>query len=71
MPRQLKADPDPRRYAQQQTSIALTTSEIRRLLNTLIIRPADSLTHLLHWSNWRCHHQSSARRAQYRHRFTT
>jgi hypothetical protein len=33
------ADPDPTRYAQQPGPIALTTSEIRRLFNILIVTP--------------------------------
>jgi len=64
-------DPDPHRYARQPGPIALTTSEIRRLLNILIIRPTHGLTHLLHWSNWRRHHQAAARRAHYRRRLAT
>lgn len=65
------ADPDPHRYARQRTPIALTTSEIRRLLNAMITKPVHSLGHLLHWSNWRRHHQASARRAHCRRRLAT
>lgn len=65
-----RTDPDPHRHARPAGPIALTASEIRRLLNVLI-RPAHDLAHLLHWSNWRRHHQSSARRAHYRRRLAT
>jgi hypothetical protein len=62
---------DPHRYARQPGPVALTTSEIRRLLNALIIGPVHSLAHLLHWSNWRRRHQTAARRAHYLRRLTT
>jgi SRSO17 transposase len=65
------ADPDPYGYARQHDPIALTTSEIRRLLNILITRPVHGLAHLLHWSNWRRYHQAAARRAHYRRRLST
>jgi SRSO17 transposase len=65
------SDPDPHRYARQSDPIALTAPEIRRLLAVLIVKPVHGLTHLLHWSNWRRHHQATARRAHYRRRLAT
>jgi hypothetical protein len=46
----------------------LTTNEIRHLLNVLIIKPAQPLTHYLRWSSWRRGHQALARRLHYRRR---
>ncbi|WP_433529189.1 IS701 family transposase [Micromonospora sp. CA-263727] len=48
--------------------IELTTNEIRRLINVLLIRPTHSIAHRLHWSNWRRRHQARARRAHYARR---
>jgi SRSO17 transposase len=64
-------DLDPHRYARQPGPVALTTSEIRRLLNVLLVKPVHGLAHLLHWSNWRRYHQATARRAHYRRRLAT
>lgn len=64
-------DRDPHRYAGQPGPIALTTPEIRRLLNVLLVKPIRGAAHLLHWSNWRRHHQAAARRAHYRRRLAT
>ncbi len=52
----------------RQTMIELTVNEIRRLINTLIIKPIRDLTHRLHWSGWRRQHQLRARRAHYTRR---
>jgi SRSO17 transposase len=52
----------------RQTMIGLTVNEIRRLINTLIIRPVRDLIHRLHWSGWRRQHQHRARRAHYQRR---
>jgi SRSO17 transposase len=48
--------------------IKLTVNEIRRLINTLIIRPIRDLAHRLRWSHWRRRHQARARRAHYTQR---
>ncbi|MDW5324132.1 IS701 family transposase [Plantactinospora sp. KLBMP9567] len=48
--------------------IKLTVNEIRRLINTLVIRSFHDLAHRLHWSHWRRRHQARARRAHYTHR---
>ena len=64
-------DPDPHRYARQTDPITLTIPEIRRLLNVLLVKPVHDLAHLLHWSNWRRHHQAAARQAHYRRRLAT
>jgi hypothetical protein len=48
--------------------ISLTVNEVRRLINTVIIRPIRDLTHRLHWSHWRRRHQARARRSQYKRR---
>jgi hypothetical protein len=42
--------------------LQLTTNEIRHLMNVLIIKPAQRLTHYLSWSGWRRAHQARARR---------
>ncbi len=52
----------------KQPMIALTVNEIRRLVNTLIIRPIHDVTHRLRWSDWRRQHQARARRAHYARR---
>jgi SRSO17 transposase len=51
-----------------QELLELTTSEIRHLINFLIIKPAQRLTHYLSWSTWRRRHQARARRLHYRRR---
>ena len=48
--------------------IKLTVNEVRRLINTFIIRPVSNLTHRLHWSQFRRRHQARARRAHYTRR---
>jgi SRSO17 transposase len=46
--------------------IPLTRNEIAHLLATLIIAPAHSPGHRLHWSHWRRRHQHRARTCHYR-----
>jgi len=48
--------------------IKLTVNEVRRLINTFIIRPISDLAHRLHWSQFRRRHQAQARRAHYTRR---
>jgi SRSO17 transposase len=48
--------------------LKLTVNEVRRLMNTLLIRPLRSLTHCLQWSHWRRQHQARARRCHYTRR---
>nr|WP_199236034.1 IS701 family transposase [Micromonospora sp. S4605] len=48
--------------------IRLTVNEIRRLINTCIIRPINDLTHRFHWSQWRRRHQARARQSHYTRR---
>jgi len=50
--------------------LALTTNEIRHLLNALIIKPARLLPYYLAWSTWRRAHQAHARRLHYQRRST-
>lgn len=45
--------------------IPLTRNEIRHLLTATALRSARTLTHLLHWSNWRRRHQHRARKHHY------
>jgi SRSO17 transposase len=49
-------------------SIALTMPEIRRLLATIVFNPSPSTSQILHWSQWRRHHQAHARRCHYQRR---
>jgi SRSO17 transposase len=60
--------PDPTRHARHSGPIAFTMAEIRRLIGTLIIDTARDLSHHLHWSAWRRHHQGHARHAHYQRR---
>ncbi|WP_374558811.1 transposase [Micromonospora sp. RHAY321] len=48
--------------------IRLTINEIRRLVNTCIIRPISDLNHRFHWSQWRRRHQAQARQSHYTRR---
>ncbi|MEU7004892.1 hypothetical protein [Nonomuraea sp. NPDC046570] len=48
--------------------IALTMPEIRRLLAVLILTRYSTTRHVLHWSQWRRHHQATARRCHYQRR---
>lgn len=50
--------------------IPLTINEIRRLINTLLIRPIRDITHRLRWSTWRRQHQARARQAHYTRRLS-
>ncbi|MGC4750710.1 IS701 family transposase [Micromonospora sp. DT201] len=54
----------------QPDMIQLTTNEIRRLINVLLIRPTRSIAYRLRWSNWRRRHQARAKRAHYARRLT-
>jgi SRSO17 transposase len=54
----------------QPDTIWLSINEVRRLINILILHPADSTTHRLHWSNWRLRHQARAKRAHYARRLS-
>lgn len=48
--------------------LQLTTNEIHHLINVLIIKPAQHLTHYRSWSHWRRAHQAHARRSHYQRR---
>nr|WP_200216355.1 IS701 family transposase [Micromonospora veneta] len=48
--------------------IKLTLNEVRRMINTLVLRPIRDLTHRLRWSDWRRRHQARARQAHYTRR---
>jgi hypothetical protein len=52
----------------QPDTIRLSRNEIRRLINILILHPAHSTTHHLHWSNWRLQHRARARQAHHTRR---
>jgi SRSO17 transposase len=54
----------------QPDAIRLSINEIRRLINILILHPASSIEHRLHWSDWRLHHQTRAKRAHYARRLS-
>jgi SRSO17 transposase len=54
----------------QPDRIRLSVNEIRRLFNILILHPAGSTAHRLHWSAWRLHHQTRAKRAHYARRLS-
>jgi SRSO17 transposase len=54
----------------QPDMIPLTVNEIRRLINTLILRSIHHLAHRLRWSNWRRRHQARAKRAHYARRLS-
>ena len=45
--------------------IPLTRNEIARLFATLLIQPARSTRHLLHWSEWRRRHQYRSQTSHY------
>jgi hypothetical protein len=49
-------------------AIALTMPEIRRILAAIVLNPSRSITQILHWSQWRRHHQAHARRCHYQRR---
>jgi hypothetical protein len=48
--------------------VALTVTEIRRLIAAIVMRSPHSLAFLLQWSYWRRRHQAKAKRAHYRAR---
>jgi hypothetical protein len=48
--------------------LALTITEIRRLIAALVRQTPHSLSFLLQWSYWRRRHQAKAKRAHYRAR---
>jgi SRSO17 transposase len=54
----------------QPDTIRLSIAEIRRLINILLPHPVGSITHHLHWSDWRLHHQAQAKRAHYTRRLS-
>jgi SRSO17 transposase len=58
----------PHRPTRRSDPIALTVPEIRHLLAATLNPPAASPARLLHWSNWRRHHQATARHSHYRRR---
>jgi len=45
--------------------VALTVTDIRRLIAAIVRRAPQSLTFLLQWSYWRRRHQAEAKRAHY------
>nr|WP_107418233.1 hypothetical protein [Streptomyces sp. CB02115] len=51
--------------------IDLTVPEIRHLLGVLLNPINASQRRLLYWSNWRRHHQATARRSHYRRRLAS
>lgn len=57
-------------HARDRSPIALATPEIRRLFNALLAAAIHRLAYSLHWSSWRCRHQSRARQAHYKRRLT-
>ncbi|GAA0317992.1 IS701 family transposase [Streptomyces polychromogenes] len=59
---------DPNRPARSTDPIDLTVPEIRHLLGALLIPANTSPRRLLHWSNWRRHHQATVRRSHYQRR---
>jgi SRSO17 transposase len=54
--------------AGDQTLIALTFNEIRRLFARLITNTIHTIDHWLHWSTWRRRHQATAKTSHYRRR---
>jgi hypothetical protein len=59
---------DPTRHARHDDPIILTMAEIRRLINTFLIKPIRDTAHAMHWSRWRRHHQGRSRQAHYQRR---
>lgn len=62
---------DPYRHARSADPIDLTVPEIRHLLGALMNPTDTSPRRLLNWSNWRTHHQATARRSHYRRRLAS
>lgn len=60
-----KPPTDTHHFARSHDPIPLTVPEIRHLLVTVLNPAAVTATRLLHWSNWRRHHQAIARRSHY------
>ncbi|MFI2577744.1 IS701 family transposase [Streptomyces rochei] len=61
----------PNRAPADQTVIALTLPEIRRLFARLIATTVHPISHWLTWSHWRRQHQARARTSHYRRRDQT
>ncbi|GHK05964.1 hypothetical protein SY2F82_77610 [Streptomyces sp. Y2F8-2] len=61
---------DLHRLAHSREPIFLTVPEIRHLLTAVLGPPPLTAARLLHWSDWRRHHQATARRSHYRRRST-
>jgi hypothetical protein len=51
--------------------IALTCSEIRRLLTSYVIQPSRTPAFLMAWSDWRRRHQYRARTSHYQRQEAT
>lgn len=55
-------------------SATVSVNECRRLIATIVLATRytarDLIDHLIRWSQWRRHHQATARAAHYRHRST-
>ncbi|MFF4302413.1 hypothetical protein [Streptomyces sp. NPDC001601] len=61
---------DPHKPTHNNGPIALTVPEIRRLFGAVFHPPTMPTARLLHWSNWRRHHQATARHSHYQRRAT-
>ncbi|MCK9931698.1 IS701 family transposase [Frankia sp. Mgl5] len=48
--------------------LPLTVNEVRRLFTALVVQTAETVAHVLHWSQWRRRHQANARASHYRRR---
>ncbi|CBJ79972.1 hypothetical protein XBJ2_410004 [Xenorhabdus bovienii str. Jollieti] len=48
--------------------IALSVSELRKLLSELMEKTGETVEQILHWSYWRRRHQYYAQQCHYRHR---
>ncbi|MEU0739017.1 IS701 family transposase [Streptomyces sp. NPDC006134] len=59
---------DPHQPTHNNSHIALTVPEIRRLFGAAFHPPTMPTARLLHWSNWRRHHQATARHSHYQRR---
>jgi SRSO17 transposase len=51
--------------------IDVTVPELRRLINALVLAHRPDPEHILAWSQWRRHHQATAKRSHYRRRAET
>ncbi|MER6188758.1 hypothetical protein ABT190_02115 [Streptomyces cyaneofuscatus] len=54
---------EPHHPTRKREPIHLTVPEIHRLLIAVLTPPAITTAEPLHWSSWRRHHQSAARRS--------